>query len=74
MAVTAREYMENPDIFRKSLEALAERCSNPECNRILSGTVTGREKGPNGHVCSDCYYDSLGEIVESHPIGRPTVR
>ncbi len=72
MAVTIREYMEKPDIFEKSASAIAERCSNPECNRILSGTVTGREKGPNGSVCSDCYYDALGDLVESHPIGRAT--
>ena len=22
-------------------------------------------------VCQDCYFEKLGEIVESHPIGRP---
>lgn len=23
------------------------------------------------YTCSDCYFDLLGDIVESHPVGRP---
>ena len=23
------------------------------------------------YICGDCYFDLLGDLVESHPVGRP---
>ena len=23
------------------------------------------------YICGDCYFDMLGDLVESHPVGRP---
>jgi len=38
------------------------------CKVKLQETVTGKRKIKGRYACSDCYYDKLGELIESHPI------
>jgi hypothetical protein len=40
----------------------------PYCGVLLQETITGRRPTPKGDACSDCYYEQLGEIIESSPI------
>ena len=44
------------------------------CGILLQETITGRRKAPKGEACSDCYYESLGELVEAHPIVSAGIR
>jgi hypothetical protein len=44
------------------------------CNTDLQETVTGRRRSPKGDVCSDCYFEQLGEVVEESPISTARVR
>jgi hypothetical protein len=44
------------------------------CGIVLQETITGRQKTPEGEACSDCYYESLGELVEDHPIVSAGIR
>lgn len=39
-----------------------------KCGVPLRETVTGNRPTDHGCMCSDCYYDALGEIIEQHPI------
>jgi hypothetical protein len=36
--------------------------------------VTGKRRVGEEDVCSDCYYEKLGELVEQHPITTGRVR
>lgn len=44
-----------------------------DCNVTLQETLTGSRyymdiAGRKHHVCSDCYFDSVDEVVTKHPI------
>ena len=44
-----------------------------DCNVTLQETITGSRyylapAGEKRHVCSDCYFDSVDEIVTKHPV------
>lgn len=39
-----------------------------ECHQPLQETVTGNRPTDDGCVCSDCYYEELGALVEQRPI------
>ncbi len=39
-----------------------------KCQESLQETLTGNRPTDEGCVCSDCYYEALGELVEQHPI------
>lgn len=41
------------------------------CGVELQESITGCRKTDKGHVCSDCYYDMFGDLLEKHPIGVP---
>jgi hypothetical protein len=51
-----------------------------DCAVLLQETVTGSRYYSTAdvakrHVCSDCYYDALDEVVTSHPMKpSPTIR
>ena len=53
---------------RRKLVKLA-KCAG--CGIELQESITGCRETSEGHVCSDCYYEKLGELVEKHPIGIP---
>jgi hypothetical protein len=38
------------------------------CGRLLQETITGSRSTDDGSVCSDCYYDQVGDVIEQHPI------
>lgn len=43
------------------------------CCRALQESVTGNRWTSHGYVCSDCYFEELGRVVEEHPITAPRV-
>jgi hypothetical protein len=49
-----------------------EKCRS--CGRNLQESLTGKRKGPKGLSCSKCYFESLGDLAESSPIGVPHCR
>ena len=44
------------------------------CHTWLQESVTGCRPSPEGPVCSDCYFELLGALVEEHPITSPKRR
>ena len=43
-------------------------CSNARCRAELGPRVDGEHRRVAGQVvCDDCYYDSVGEVVEKYP-------
>jgi hypothetical protein len=67
MPITIQEFLNNPE-RRAGLYLRAEECKL--CGVMLQETVTGKRAAPEGHVCSDCYYDRIGEELDTYPIGR----
>ncbi len=53
---------------------LAPVSSCAECHTWLQESVTGCRPSPKGPVCSDCYFELLGALVEEHPIVSPKRR
>ena len=45
-----------------------------QCTTRLQETVTGSRVTAKGNVCSDCYFEAWGEVVEQHPISSPRRR
>lgn len=41
-----------------------QKCSIEEC------AYPATHNSVKGRVCEDCYFDQLGDEVETHPIGR----
>lgn len=48
---------------------LVKTCRCPSCNIVLQESITGCRSTHKGYVCSDCYYDMMGEALDSYPIG-----
>jgi hypothetical protein len=44
------------------------------CSILLQETITGKRRTEHGDVCSDCYYEVLGEVIDEHPIVSARVR
>lgn len=68
MAIPLRELIKNPGL----LDEEGPKC--PHCGVVLKETVTGKRRLGDADVCSDCYYEKLGELVEEHPITTGRVR
>ena len=49
--------------------AHVEKCT--KCKVPLQETITGCRKVNNGYMCSDCYFEEMGNEIEAHPIGIP---
>ena len=52
-----------------------ETCPRPQlsgrthyCGVLLQETITGKRREGDHEVCSDCYYERLGQLIEEHPI------
>lgn len=75
MTIYLNDLVKNPRL----LDELRAKRSNQGptccgCGIMLQETITGRRKTPDGEACSDCYYESLGELVEAHPIVSAGIR
>lgn len=46
-------------------------CNCAQCGRELREAITGNRRFDKQFVCSDCYYEALGEVIEQHPIAGP---
>jgi len=44
------------------------------CKTWLQESVTGSRPTADGNVCSDCYFEAWGDLVEQHPISSPKRR
>jgi len=69
MAISLKEFV------KRSLEemaALFSRDKCPECKGDFDTHPDEQQYTINGRpVCSDCYFNELGEEIEKHPIGTP---
>jgi hypothetical protein len=46
-----------------------------ECGTSLQESITGCRKLVDGsHLCSDCYFEKLGNALEKYPIITPRAR
>ena len=68
MAISLKDLMDKPDLLSKE----GPHCYY--CGVLLQETITGKRRDGNHEVCSDCYYEKLGEAVEDHPIVSGRVR
>jgi len=62
MAIPLRDLIERPDLLSKE----GPRCHY--CGVLLQGAITGKQIEGGHQVCSDCYYEKLGQAIEEHPI------
>ena len=54
---------------QKAKGKTVKKCAS--CGRVLQETVTGNRPTDQGAMCSDCYYNDLGEAIERHPLVSP---
>jgi hypothetical protein len=71
MAITLTELIENPEKL-EGLVPAHERCVY--CGVLLQETITGNRKAPSGRACSDCFFEHVGEGVESNPVVSGKIR
>ena len=50
------------------------QCARSECNVVLQETITGNRRVGNERICSDCYFDDFGKLIDERPIGVPHAR
>ena len=65
MPISARQFLEELKARRLDLPE-AQRCVS--CSIPLQETITGCRKTEDGHKCSDCYYEEIGEELEKSPL------
>jgi ribosome-binding protein aMBF1 (putative translation factor) len=65
MAISAKAFLESRGIPCGSGN---QRPQCAICGRPLQETVTGNRRTARGHLCSDCYFDELGRVIEEHPV------
>lgn len=70
MPITAQEFLAQ---IEKGEFPKGNICAGT-CRKEVSTATTGRHWTAKGDMCSDCYYNALGAIVEQHPIFSPRVR
>lgn len=75
MTIYLEDLVKNPGLLDdlRAQQTKAGPCCC-RCGVMLQETITGRRKTPDGDACSDCYYDSLGALVEEHPIVSAGIR
>jgi len=66
MATSAKAIIASFKEYYKTQAQAGKTCH--ACNRVLQESVTGNRPTSDGPVCSDCYYELLGQVVERHPI------
>ena len=68
MAMSANEFLANYETIKSSMRGT--QCC--DCHVRLDRDITGMQWTSEGYMCDDCYFSSLGEIVEQYPICDPT--
>lgn len=64
------EELANLDL--KALEKAKKRCTSPTCTSSLTEEeVDGIQMTADGPRCHYCYYDDLGDLIETHGVGLP---
>jgi len=63
------EQLRNQITDRRAALPGVQRCA--VCKIPLQETVTGNRTVGDGHVCSDCYFDTLSDEIDQHPILMP---
>jgi hypothetical protein len=63
---TASEMIAQYKAWQREHSQPGKACAG--CGRVLQETVTGNRPIGDRSYCSDCYYEQLGDLVESHPI------
>jgi hypothetical protein len=59
----------NQELLRQGV-ALPGMDSCSSCNKPIQSFLTGREELGDGRiVCGECYFNALGEEIESYPLG-----
>lgn len=71
MALSAKEFLKLTDEELLNVPGVAS-CSRCHCR--LQETVTGYRDTADGPMCSDCYYQTIGEFLDTHPIAVPRTR
>lgn len=71
MTIRLKELIESPERVDSLLRAQA---TCVYCGVKLQEAITGNRKAPLGRACSDCYYEEIGKLIESHPIASGKVR
>jgi hypothetical protein len=68
MAIPLKKLIKHPELLSNEGPVCAV------CHILLQETITGKRRIGDKEVCSDCYYEKLGELVEEHPIATGRVR
>lgn len=63
------DQLRNQIAVRRSKPAGVQYCV--KCKVPLQETVTGNRKTDEGHVCSDCYFKTISDELDQHPIFMP---
>ncbi len=71
MAISATEFLLLTDEELLTSPGVAS-CARCRCR--LQETVTGYRDTEDGAMCSDCYYRTIGEFLDTHPIAVPRTR
>ena len=66
MPIPLTEYLSAPPARQKTGP---ETCV--DCGIRLQESIVGYRPTTHGAKCSDCYFDSLSDLVDQYPIGRP---
>lgn len=70
MTMTVEQFVEQMDA--DTLVIPAPKCARCKCE--LQECLTGNRYTEDGYVCSDCYFDALGDVVEKYPIRSFRIR
>jgi hypothetical protein len=65
MLLTIQDLIADPKRISE-LRPHIEECQ--VCGKTLQETITGKHETAKGVLCSDHYYEMLGEGIEAHPI------
>jgi len=44
------------------------------CGERLQESTTGNRPTKDGPMCSKCFYEAVGKIIDHHPLGIPRAR
>jgi hypothetical protein len=65
MAISAKEFISR---FDKGDIRHGDECQCADCEKPIQETLTGNRHTERGRVCSDCYFQDMGQWEAAHPI------
>ena len=68
MAMTAKQFLDRERTDNNAMPKCVV------CGCVLHETSTGNRWTEKGCTCSDCYFDTLSEVVERNPIRTARIR